>query len=91
MFHDLATQDVKEPPFDRPANADPTAFCISGGTHVVLGYQGKRLLAQVTAVERLGTAFVGRVLRYQPGDEPAAGLAPGDQARFRPKDVYRTE
>ena len=77
------TIDVVEPFFDRPSEPDAASAMISVGTRVQLSYQGNPILAQVEAIERLGTSFVGRTVE-------AADLnafRPGDLVRFRLRDI----
>lgn len=91
VLDDSAALDIKEPSFDRLEGAEPLDLAIIGGTRVVLGYRGEQLSAQVTAVERLGASFVGRVLAFAPRAPRHDDLAPGDVIRFRRKDVLWTE
>lgn len=91
MWRDVAVEDVKEPVFDRPEATETADLAISGGTRVVLSYHGKQLSAQVTAIERLGSSVVGRVLGFTPAADGDEDLAPGDIVRFRPRDVRWTE
>ena len=79
--------DIKELSFDRPEGTDAATQPISNGTRVSLIYHGKRLSAQVTAIERLGTSFVGCVLGFTENEACHDDLAPGDLIRFRPSDV----
>ena len=87
MLGDVGTADIKEPFFDRPKDSDATAFAISEGTRVGLKYHGTQLSAQVTAIERLGTSFVGCVRGVSPHEASQDDLSPGDQIRFRLGDV----
>lgn len=91
MLRDFPADEIKEPAFDRPEGTDPSDPAITAGTRAVLGYRGQRLTAQVETIERLGTAFVGRVLNFAPDDARPIDLAPGDLVRFRHRDVLGTE
>lgn len=87
VLHDFATDEIKEPAFDRPEGAGSAEVAVTQGTRVVLSYHGQRLTAQVEAIERLGSSFVGRVLKYESAEARPIDLAPGDTVRFRPRDV----
>ena len=87
VMQGLASEDVKEPSFDRSGDTETIDVAISNGTRVALSCQGTELFAQITAVERLGAAFVGRVLGFAPAEARPGGLAPGDLVRFRRRDV----
>lgn len=89
FVHDLAREEIRSPLYDRPEPGGASPM-ITDGTHVVLSVNGTRLTAQVVAIERLGAAFVGRILRLEEGPG-AAGLARGDLVRFRLRDVLGTE
>ncbi len=91
VMNSFAAEDVKQPFFDRHKGVDHADLTISNGMRVALGYEGTELTAEVTAVERLGAAFVGRVLEFTPADARPGGLAPGDLVRFRHRDVLRIE
>ncbi len=82
---------VKEPLFDTPQNTVPGNRPLCNGTRVALFSQGVEISAQITAIERLGTMFVGRVLGFSPLGALPDGLARGDHIRFRQKDVHRIE
>ncbi len=82
---------VKEPLFDAPQNTVPANRPLWDGTRVALSSQGIEISVQITAVERLGTVFVGRVLGFSPLGALPDGLARGDCIRFRQKDVHRVE
>ena len=84
MLGDVGTA---EPFFDRPKDSDTTGFAISEGTRVGLKYHGMQLSAQVTAIERLGTSFVGCIRGVSPHEASQDDLSPGDQIRFRLGDV----
>ena len=79
--------DIKEPLFDKPEDTDTAALPISKGARVSLKYHGKQLSARVTAIERLGTTFVGRVRGFSPHETSQDDLSPGDHIRFRLRDV----
>lgn len=91
LLHDFAADEIKEPAFDRPEGAGPAGLSVTSGTRVVLSYHGQRLTARVEAIERLGAAFVGRVLKFTSADARPIDLAPGDAVRFRLRDVLDTE
>lgn len=91
VLRDLTTDRIKEPAFDRPEDRGPVGPAITTGTRVVLSYHGLRLTAQVEAVERLGAAFVGRVVRFTPAYARPIDLAPNEIIRFRHRDVLGTE
>jgi hypothetical protein len=91
MLGNVGAADIKEPFFDRPDNTDTALMPISAGTRVSLKYNGKQLSAQVTAIERLGTSFVGCVRRYTPDDSSQDEVSPGDHIRFRLGDVCRVD
>lgn len=91
LVQNLEPENVKEPFFDHPDDLDPSDLRITQGTRVALSYHGKQLSAQVAAIERLGTAFVGRVLGFGLRDERHDDLARGDFVRFRQRDVLWTE
>lgn len=82
---------VKEPVFDAPRIAVPESRPMSNGTKVALSSQGIQVSAQITAVERLGTKFVGRILAFSPLGALPDGLTRGDFIRFHQKDVHRVE
>ena len=90
VLSDVEAVAVKAPMFDGPEGGGGATSQISLGTRVALVCQGCRLTTRVEAIERLGTVFVGRVLKLDPGASPE-GLMPGDFVRFRPKDVHWTE
>lgn len=87
VLQDTFTDDIKAPSFDRPEGAAPGGLQIGGGSRVILGYRGQRVTVRVEAVERLGTAFVGRVQSLDPGEPRPIDLGPGDSVRFRLRDV----
>lgn len=87
LLRDVSTLDIKEPSFDRPEGTDTARLSIAEGTRVCLSHHGNVLSAQVEAIERLGTSFVGCVRVSAAHDE----LSPGDHIRFRLKDVCWTE
>jgi len=91
MFGGVAAADIKEPFFDRPEGGDSATSPISEGTRVGLKYHGKELSAQVTAIERLGTSFVGCVRRFSPPESSQDELSPGDHVRFRLGDVCQID
>ena len=91
MLRDVGAADIKEPFFDRPRAASTAISPISEGTRVVLEYQGKQLSAQVMAIERLGTCFVGRVRGVSPAESSQDEVSPGDHIRFRLGDVCRVD
>lgn len=87
MWRDIGTTEIKEPFLDKPEDLDTGNLPISEGSHVCLSYHGKPLSAQVLAIERLGTCFVGRVLRSSAQEAQDDELARGDHLRFRLGDV----
>lgn len=91
ILSDVDEANVRAPFFDPPQDAGDAQLSIGMGTTVVLALQGSELSAQVTAIERLGTVFVGRVLKVMPGDARPDDVAPGDLVRFRLRDVRRIE
>ncbi|HUF87776.1 MAG TPA: hypothetical protein VMM59_10380 [Thermohalobaculum sp.] len=88
LLQDIHAEDIKEPSFDRPERTDPA---ISGGSRVILSYRGRELFARVTGIERLGSSFVGHLLRLAQPEVGHEDLAVGDVIRFRLKDVHRTD
>lgn len=80
------TLEVVEPSFDRPDGAGVSPAMISVGTRVELSYQGRPVFAQIEAIERLGTSFVGRTVMASRRDDPGA-LRPGELVRFRLPDI----
>ena len=91
VLTEVDAAQVHAPDFDKPDGMNAPSLPISKGTRVVLVYHGKRLSAQVTAIERLGTSFVGRVMGFAPHELRHDGLAAGDSIRFRHKDVHRID
>jgi hypothetical protein len=91
LMENVGAADIKEPFFDRPEGGDSATSPISEGTRVSLKYHGKQLSAQVTAIERLGTSFVGCVRRFTPPDTSQDELSPGDHIRFRLGDVCQID
>ena len=91
VLSDVEAAAVKSPVFDGPEDAGGATTQISLGTKVALVCQGCRLTARVEAIERLGTVFVGSIVKLEAGASAPEGLAPGDFVRFRPKDVHATE
>ena len=87
MWRDIGTADIKEPFLDRSNGIGTGSLPISEGSRVNLSYGGKPLYAQITAIERLGTCFVGRVLEASAQKAQDDKLAPGDHIRFRQGDV----
>ena len=83
VLHSDETVEVVEPYFDRPDEPDAAPAMISIGTRVQLSYQGNPIIAQVEAIERLGTSFVGRTMEAA---DPNA-FRPGDLVRFRLRDI----
>jgi hypothetical protein len=79
--------DIKEPSFDRPQGSVAATQPISEGTRVSLIYHGEPVSAQVTAIERLGTSFVGRVREFSHHEACHDDLVSGDRFRFRLRDV----
>lgn len=82
---------VKEPLLDAPQAKVPENRQLFNGTRVALSSQGIQISAQITAVERLGTVFVGRVLGFSPATMLPDGVGRGDYIRFRQKDVHRID
>ena len=80
------TVEVVEPSFDRPHGADISPSMISVGTRVELSYQARPVFAQIEAIERLGTSFVGRTMMATRLDDPGA-FRPGELIRFRLPDI----
>ena len=91
ILSDVSAADVRAPFFDLPLDAGDTPPPIGMGTRVVLALRGCELSAEVTAIERLGTMFVGRVRKIMPEDSRPEDLEPGDLVRFRPRDVHRVD
>lgn len=91
VFSDVEAASVKEPLFEGPEDAGGGTTRVDLGTKVALVCQGCRVTTRVEAIERLGTVFVGRVVRLDQDASAPGGLAPGDFVRFRPKDVHWTE
>lgn len=87
----LSDFGVKEPLFDAPDEVDGENLPICDGSRVALFSHGIQITAQVTAIERLGTMFVGRVLAFNPRNTLPIGLVIGDYVRFRPRDVHWIE
>lgn len=87
MLRDVGAAEIKEPFLDRPGDADGSGGPISEGTRVSLRYHGEPVYAQVTAIERLGTSFVGCVRSVSRDDLQPDALSPGDHIRFRLGDV----
>ena len=87
VLEDDGAADIKEPLFDRLEDTDTATLPISVGTRVNLKYHGMQLSAQVTAIERLGTSFVGCVRGFSPHEASQDDLSPGDHIRFRLGDV----
>jgi hypothetical protein len=88
MWRDMGTAEIKEPFLDRPEDIGTGSLPISEGSRVSLSYHGMPLSAQVLAVERLGTCFVGRILGSSAQEDE---LALGDHVRFRLGDVCGVE
>lgn len=91
VLSDAAAVDIKSPCFDGPDSAYALTEPLSLGSRVFLIYQGQKLSARVTAIERLGTMFVGRVLGFSSHESHVGELTPGDLVRFRPRDVHSTD
>jgi hypothetical protein len=91
MVGNVGAADIKEPFFDRPDKTDSATLPISAGTRVSLKYHGKQLSAQVTAIERLGTSFVGCVRDFTPDESSQDEVSSGDHIRFRLGDVCRVD
>lgn len=91
LLQDIHAEDIKEPSFDRLERTDAADPAVSGGSRVILSYHGRELFARVTAIERLGSSFVGHVLRLAQPEVGHDDLAVGDVIRFRLKDVHRTD
>lgn len=90
ILRNVEAVDIKEPSFDR-SEAAVAAALISEGTTVNLIYHGKHLSAQVAAIERLGTLFVGRLREFAPHEACHDDLVSGDFVRFRLRDVCSIE
>jgi hypothetical protein len=91
MLRDVVFEEIKEPLFDRPDEAAMGALPISEGTRVRLKYHGKLLSARVTAIERLGTSFVGCIRGFAAQDAVGEDLLAGDHIRFRLGDVCQID
>jgi len=91
MWRDFGTAEIKEPFLDKPDDIGTGRLPISEGSRVCLSYHGKPLSAQVMAIERLGTCFVGRVLGSSAREALKDDLALGDHVRFRLGDVCGIE
>ena len=87
VLENVGASDIKEPFFDKPEDTDALPLPISSGSRVRLKYHGKQLSAQVTAIERLGTCFVGRVRGLSPEASSQDEVSSGDHIRFRLRDV----
>jgi hypothetical protein len=92
----MLAMDIKKPRFDRPrgvgaAGADnPTTIEIAPGKWVLLMYQQKYALAQITEVRKPAPVFVGRIEMFDHNITEYGGLKAGDLVEFLREDIAWT-
>ena len=91
IMSDVSEADVRAPFFDAPQRPGDVQPPVGMGTRVVLVLQGAEVSAEIMAIERLGTVFVGRVVKISPDGARPDDVAPGDFVRFRLRDVHGVE